>query len=240
MQTPPRREMRRLSLESGAFDPTRVLIEKVDVEAWEGAPKFVYYLHNIMTPQECQRCIDESEAYGYDAALLNETLETDIRKHSRCIIDDQMFAAELCRRISAACASHTPSPITIEPFQSENIELVGLNERLRVLRYDPGEYFKPHCDGQYVDGEKGVYTLVTSQLYLNEGFTGGSTNLVTVDFKGHGSISTSEQYDVAVQHAVVPRTGSVLLFQHDCLHEGEELVSGRKYTIRTDFLYKDK
>ena len=27
--------------------------------------------------------------------------------------------------------------------------LAGLNERLRFLRYDPGEYFAPHMDGHY-------------------------------------------------------------------------------------------
>jgi len=38
---------------------------------------------------------------------------------------------------------------------------------LRILRYDPGEYFKPHCDGWY-RRENGERSYVTIQIYLNE------------------------------------------------------------------------
>jgi hypothetical protein len=36
---------------------------------------------------------------------------------------------------------------------------------------------------------------------------------------------------------VVPKTGSVLLFQHPLLHSGETVVRGRKYALRTDVMY---
>ncbi len=39
--------------------------------------------------------------------------------------------------------------------------------RLRFLRYDPGEYFKPHMDGSY-ERENGERSLITVHLYLNE------------------------------------------------------------------------
>ena len=39
--------------------------------------------------------------------------------------------------------------------------------RLRFLRYDPGEYFKPHMDGTY-QRENGDRSYITIQLYLNE------------------------------------------------------------------------
>jgi len=39
--------------------------------------------------------------------------------------------------------------------------------RLRFLRYDPGEYFKPHFDGVYMR-DNGERSCVTIQLYLNE------------------------------------------------------------------------
>ena len=40
------------------------------------------------------------------------------------------------------------------------------------------------------------------------------------------------------QVAVVPKAGRVLVFQHDILHEGSTLVSGTKYAMRTDVMYK--
>ena len=36
---------------------------------------------------------------------------------------------------------------------------------------------------------------------------------------------------------VNPKTGSVLVFQHDILHCGSELLHGIKYTLRTDVMY---
>jgi hypothetical protein len=36
---------------------------------------------------------------------------------------------------------------------------------------------------------------------------------------------------------VVPEAGMVLLFEHDLLHDGEEVAGGVKYTCRTDVLY---
>ena len=37
-----------------------------------------------------------------------------------------------------------------------------------------------------------------------------------------------------------PRTGSVLLFEHNLLHEGAILREGRKYAIQTDVMYTEK
>jgi hypothetical protein len=52
--------------------------------------------------------------------------------------------------------------------------------RLRFLRYDPGQYFKPHCDGSYMR-DNGECSYITVQLYLNEGFKGGNTTFLSGD-----------------------------------------------------------
>ncbi|CAF0866837.1 unnamed protein product [Rotaria sordida] len=65
----------------------------------------------------------------------------------------------------------------------------------------------------------------TIQLYLNEGFQGGETTFVHF-------------WDSTKNVSSIPRTGMVLVFQHDLLHEGAPLRKGRKYTVRTDVMYK--
>lgn len=67
--------------------------------------------------------------------------------------------------------------------------------------------------------------MQTVQLYLNEGFEGGATTFIHHD---------DEKKNVPC----IPRTGMVLVFQHDIYHEGSALIKGRKYTIRTDVMYK--
>jgi hypothetical protein len=38
----------------------------------------------------------------------------------------------------------------------------------------------------------------------------------------------------------VPKTGMALVFSQDLYHEGSTLISGRKYAVRTDFMYTRK
>ena len=68
---------------------------------------------------------------------------------------------------------------------------------------------------------------MTFQLYLNEGFEGGATRLF--------SIANEDVY-----FDVIPRAGSVLLFQHNMYHEGSLLIEGRKYALRSDVMYTEK
>ena len=101
----------------------------------------------------------------------------------------------------------------------------GLNERFRFLRYTEGQYFKPHYDGSYTTPDGSRRSMVTCQIYLNEGFVGGNTNILD-PFNS----------DVIVE-SVVPKTGRVLLFDHRTNHEGAMLGSGVKYAVRTEIMY---
>jgi hypothetical protein len=63
-------------------------------------------------------------------------------------------------------------------------------------------------------------------LYLNSGgadFQGGGTSF----FNARGE-----------RFATAPRAGSVLLFEHFLEHQGDELLGGVKYAIRSDVMYK--
>jgi hypothetical protein len=58
---------------------------------------------------------------------------TDFRNNDRCIIDDVDMATMLFERIRSYL-----------PETWEKHQIVGLNERLRFLRYDPGQKFEKH------------------------------------------------------------------------------------------------
>ncbi|KYQ89574.1 hypothetical protein DLAC_09529 [Tieghemostelium lacteum] len=109
----------------------------------------------------------------------------------------------------------------------------SLNERLRFLRYGPGQEFKTHMDGQY-QRERGPRvgdrSYVTVQLYLNEGMKGGETTF----FETYADCDNNNGIPV------IPKMGSVLIFQHDILHEGSILKKGIKYVMRTDVMYTQK
>jgi predicted 2-oxoglutarate/Fe(II)-dependent dioxygenase YbiX len=103
-----------------------------------------------------------------------------------------------------------------------------MNRRLSFLRYGPGHYFKPHCDGLVDVPNNGIEqkSFVTLHLYLNDdGLQGGATRFWTPDKK--------HWLDVH------PKAGRVLIFQQRMLvHSGEGVTKGVKYTMRSDLLFE--
>ena len=78
-----------------------------------------------------------------------------------------------------------------------------------------------------MNGKPERFSKLTLQLYLNEGFEGGSTTFMQ-----------DSREEVRVE--CVPKTGMALVFSQDLYHEGSTLVKGRKYAVRTDFMYTNK
>lgn len=219
-------------------NPPSTNIEELNLEAWEGPNRFAIVIHNVFTPEECQALINRSEEYGYEEALVNigggrQLKMDDVRSSDRSIIDDPIFAEEMWSRIRKAT---NDDPRLLSPQWTKasigKFRAVGLNERLRFLRYDKGNFFAPHMDGCYIrrnevgEDRSGERSLVTCQLYLNDGFEGGATRFL--DFNDY------QGFDV------MPKTGSVLLFDHCLNHEGSTLIKGRKYAIRTDVMYTNR
>jgi len=118
---------------------TRLNIEKHNVVLpnVKDSGKLAFILLNVFIPKECSEWIKLTEERGYAPALVNvgthEVLMTDFRNNDRCIIDDIDMANTLFERIKSYL-----------PEKWENYNLVGLNERLRFLRYDPGQKFEKH------------------------------------------------------------------------------------------------
>ncbi|RUS18963.1 hypothetical protein BC938DRAFT_475855 [Jimgerdemannia flammicorona] len=194
----------------------RVVVHDIDLRTIlpdrERKP-YVMVLENVCTLEECRKLIELSEQGQYTTALLNEIVRTDVRNSDRYMRDDPEIAELLWKRLKP----YVPVNIGSMP-----VEVVGLNERLRFLRYDPGMKFEGHMDGTYIRPGGRELSRVTVQLYLNEGFEGGETTF----------LGTYEDYPV------VPKTGLVLIFEHALLHEGSAVRAGRKYAIRTDVMYR--
>jgi predicted 2-oxoglutarate/Fe(II)-dependent dioxygenase YbiX len=174
----------------------------------------IFLLHNFLTPAQCQAFIDRSEVAGYQEAPITTgagpLLRKDIRDNERLMVDDPALAA-----------AWWESAREYLPQRYVNWEATGFNERFRYYRYDVGQRFAKHYDGAFRrdNGEQSQYTFMA---YLNDDFEGGSTNF----FLGDDTIR------------VQPGTGTALVFVHKILHEGAPVLSGRKYVLRTDLMYR--
>ncbi|KAK3832187.1 MAG: hypothetical protein JOS17DRAFT_743263 [Linnemannia elongata] len=208
-------------------------------------------LSNVLTPQECQAMIQKTESLGYDVALVNVggtgALENagvhmpGYRDGKRCIVDDVQFANDIWERVKEYI-----------PPVWEGRPVVGMNERLRFLKYLPGDQFAPHMDGEYrrTDGS-GEVTKITIQFYLNggekdgdDGLMGGETSFLSERsfgrLPGAGSMKNKggKVVEEEIERIAVPcRTGQALIFQHDLIHEGSRVDKGIKYVVRGDILY---
>lgn len=200
---------------------------------WRKPHSYVCFtIQNLFSPQECQELIDQSESVGYVPALVNlgrgvHRRMDDVRNSHRLIIDDAPLANEILQRIISTKVEPHEKP-WFDKFLTfrEKLELIDLNGRLRYLRYGPGQYFKPHCDGSYTTTEcRGSRSYVTAQLYLSSVSSGGATRI-------YNELNKSEYVDVH------PQPGMVFLFQHNLLHEGRPVDAGLKYVIRTDVMYQ--
>ncbi|MBD2183335.1 2OG-Fe(II) oxygenase [Planktothrix sp. FACHB-1355] len=175
----------------------------------------IFTVSEILSPQECAEYIALSESIGYTAAPITTSrgfeMRPDIRNNDRVILDDPERSTFLWNRI----APHVPANI-------EGRDAIGINERLRFYRYDPGQQFAPHYDGSY-RRPNGEESQLTFMIYLNEGFLGGETRF---DLR-------YPYFDITV----VPKTGMALCFVHHLRHEGAPVINGRKYVLRSDVMY---
>lgn len=183
------------------------------VETLDGANIFV--IQDFLPPEECARHIALSESSGYSSAPVTTAgggvMRKDIRDNTRLIHEDPELAEALFRRARPLLPDTWPS----------GWELAGFNERFRFYRYDPGQRFTAHLDGHF-ERPSGERSQLTFMVYLNEDCEGGETIF----------------HHVRSRLAVRPRTGHALVFNHRRLHEGAPVVSGRKYVLRTDVMYR--
>jgi hypothetical protein len=202
-----------------------------------GRTSFAIILHDLLTRQECTSLIRRAEDKGFDHALIHgpggkEVLDQTVRKCGRCIIDDDELSTiiytRICNALEGTLYETKMKRRTIKSADGDiTATAVGLNERMRFLKYEQGQYFAPHLDLQYIRGPEfgeraGETSYVTVQMYLNEKIKGGSTRF----------LCGNRYYDVN------PKIGSVLIFEHDLLHEGCKVISGTKYSVRTDIMYR--
>jgi len=203
---------------------------------------YVKVLDDVFTPKECAELIALAEsdqqwkqaAVHYGLGPNQNYVDTDYRNSLRILRFDHEAADKIYQRL----LPYVQDMVRIQPGDEwagivgshGNVEgtwdLVGINERLSFLRYEKGNYFRPHCDSlqELPDGRRARVTL---QIYLGEdGVKGGATRILG---------NKGRYIDIE------PKKGRVLIFQHKgLLHSGEDVVEGVKYAVRSDFMFRVK
>lgn len=136
-----------------------VTIQKVDfgkTDLPEYADLYAIILDNVLTAKECQQLMAAAEASTngvWEQAMVNvgdyqQELHLDVRDCGRIIWDDEEVAGVILQRVK----SFVPEIKTLEDVplitgkgpvrRKETWHLSRPNERLRLLKYGSGQYFR--------------------------------------------------------------------------------------------------
>ncbi len=169
----------------------------------------IFTVEGFCSPAECDGYIQLAESLGFGDAPITipggPVMRKEVRDNSRAMLDDSALAEALWDR----ARPYVPGVI-------DGHNALGLNERFRFYRYDPGQTFRWHRDG-YFERPNGERSRLTFMVYLNDDFEGGETRFQ--------------------ESTIRPERGMALLFVHRLIHEGAEVIRGRKYVLRSDVMY---
>ena len=171
----------------------------------------VFTIENFLSVAQCAHYISLGDDIGYVASEVN--FVTGSRRAEEIRNNDRVIVdnAVLAAKLFERARPMLPAAVS-------GWLLAGFNERLRFYRYGPGQYFKWHRDGSFAKGPD-EESMLTFMMFLNDGFDGGATEFKT--------------------EVVKPQTGMALVFPHRVTHQGAELLSGAKYVLRTDVMFKN-
>lgn len=210
---------------------------------------FAMVIDDLFTPSECAALlslVQPAENRPWPPATVTayngiQFVDLMSRDCGRIILESQALADALLHRIlphlppEIASLNNAPD-ITGQAaaVNKETWKIARLDSALRFLKYEPGQYFSPHCDRNSASKDGKEKSFLTVHLYLNGGgqgdeeIVGGATRF-GVDFEN----PKEDKLDLD------PKQGSVLVFQQrDMYHEGAEVRKGTKYTLRTDAIYQ--
>ncbi len=175
---------------------------------------------DFLSEKECLNLIQYSNSIQYTKA--SPAYPPSYRNNDRLVIDDAKFASELFQR------AYNFLPHQIVDPDGARWQLVGINERFRFCRYKAGQFFKIHRDGVYYQNDA-IQSKLTFMVYLNGGedFGGGLTRF----FESRDPTSK-------IITAITPQQGALVYFNHDLWHDGQELLHGEKFIMRSDILYE--
>jgi len=170
----------------------------------------IFTIDHFLSQEECRSFIEKSERIGYEQAAIETADGPRLLKVIRN--NSRLFCTD--PQMSAILWQRIKPYV---PIRIGDSPAVGLNELFRYYRYEPGQHFKKHIDQPFIRNgvEASFYTVL---IYLNDNYRGGETSFEKT--------------------VIYPKTGTALLFRHDLLHSGNEVIAGTKYVIRTDIMFR--
>ncbi|OWT38673.1 hypothetical protein J008_03993 [Cryptococcus neoformans] len=207
---------------------------KPKLEVREVLPNQIYTVDDFFSPSELRAVLAWAQSLELEGPKKPGKGEAE-RTGRRASLHSSEIASSLLRLISPFLPSLSP-PYTSQP---------GLSPNIRVYHYPPHTFFGQHYDMPQLDHASRRLSCWTVLVYLSDGVTGGGTTFYPHEEtgkKGKKGSKTGFKYGQKGKVTVEPKAGRMLLHWHGvsgggCMkHEGDEVLSGDKWVLRTDVL----
>lgn len=138
---------------------------------------YVALYPGLFSPAECK----------YLAVLAAPWFES-----ARVSFDSSEAHLEVVRNADASAISHLTEDLVVQRINRCIAAATGTStqwgEPLNVLRYKPGQQFRPHHDGHGTGKGDETVRIMTALVWLNEQFDGGETEFPTLGIKVRGGL----------------------------------------------------
>jgi hypothetical protein len=191
-------------------------VPPIEKQLFEVDGNKILLLHNVFTEVECDNIISLSELCGFET--LSHIYDENYRNNLRVMVDDKGLTDTWYNRMENSLHS-------MSEFWNTN-EFICMNSRLRICKYNRNGIFAAHYDTPvFQDGLRSIYTVMA---YLND----------VPDGQGGATRFFSEIEPSSLPIYVKPKKGSVVIFNHNIAHDGEQLRGDEKYIMRSDIMVK--
>lgn len=175
--------------------PRNAIVNRIDFSKTSPPiPKFkdnlAAVIDNFLTETECKELLHLAEESvtpqnsetgpAWERAMINagggrQVMSVGSRKSGRIILDSHEISQRLMDRLlpfmrdlGVDRVENQPLVTGLGPARRGDVYLrPRLNERLRFLRYEGGDYFRPHWDACYSTPDQSERSLFTVHLYLS-------------------------------------------------------------------------
>jgi hypothetical protein len=202
--------------------------------------KELFYLENVLSDQECDNLIQQSET---KYSSLQEEFLPEERQGNRLLTKNPLLADILFQRIQQHISPLLLLSSNITPcgFGTDGTWVMKqINSCFRFNQYiAPSIGFTPHRDATFIENED-IRSILSILIYLNDDFDGGDTVF-------YNTLGERQKYDLVEdemkkgfveRYRYRPKKGSVLIFNHNMIHEGTSISHGIKYVIRSDIVFQ--
>ncbi|ORY33009.1 hypothetical protein BCR39DRAFT_520689 [Naematelia encephala] len=219
------------------------LVTNREIPLVEVVPQQIYTLDGVLSPCTLKDLLAWSSSLSLDPPKPPAKGEAE-RTSRRAALPSSEIASSLLSILSPYLARLDPN--LKQPYL--------LSPNIRIYHYPPSSFFKPHYDTPQLDLTSRRLSCWTVLIYLSDGVRGGGTtfHLDTHDLpikknktKNKAKMKMGEEKEKEKEKVAVtvqPKAGRILFHWHGIqrggclLHQGDEVLGGDKWVLRTDVL----